>query len=45
MSKKHLQKYLDEYSFRYNNKSSEFYYSLNKLLNNTKKLTYKELIK
>ena len=40
-SKKHLQKYIDEYVFRYNVKDDKLFH----ILKNSKRLTYKELIK
>jgi len=44
-SKKHLQKYVDEFVFRYNTKDRNINYRFNQLLSNTEfRLTYNELI-
>lgn len=44
-SKKHLQKYVDEFVFRYNTRNAEESFRFNLMLSNTEfRLTYKELI-
>jgi len=45
-SNKHLQKYIDEFVFRYNTRDIKEYSRFNLMLANTEyRLTYKELIK
>lgn len=44
-SKKHLQKYVDEFAFRYNQRHQSTQVRFNEMLSNTEnRLTYKELI-